>query len=193
MGSHVCVDHFSNQLIGKIKTYKPPVLLRTLGSTTPFLQTLLTMRQSAFVPYGLLLCLASAINNGLSAEVESVFREPLGPKWDHEADDGELIDDASRFGGDKELSKQNYEDGMARSFRSCHAALRPDGRLVVVFANKQPDAWETFGSRSDSVRIVVHGSWYPDWMVTRTVRGLAAVILRLDRLQEASSCSSRLG
>ena len=60
---------------------------------------------------------------GLSAELESAFSEALGPKWDHESSDGELIDDAGRFGGDKELSKQTYEDGMARSFRSCHAAL----------------------------------------------------------------------
>ena len=64
---------------------------------------------------------------GLSAEIEPIFSDALGPKWDHGTDDGELIDDASRFGGDKERSKQNYEDGMARSFRSCHAALRPTG------------------------------------------------------------------
>ena len=34
---------------------------------------------------------------GLSPDVEPVFSNPLGPKWDHDADDGELIDDASRF------------------------------------------------------------------------------------------------
>ena len=96
---------------------------------------------------------------GLSAEVESVFSEALSPKWDHDAEDGELIDDASRFGGDKELSKQNYENGMARSFRSCHAALRPDGRLVVVFANKQPDAWETLVAALIRAGFVVDGSW----------------------------------
>ena len=81
--------------------------------------------------------------HGLSNQMDSVFHDALGPKWDHDANDGELIDDALRFGGDKELSKKNYEDGMARSFRSCHATLRQDGRLVVVFANKNPDAWET--------------------------------------------------
>ena len=96
---------------------------------------------------------------GLSAEVESVFSDVLGPKWDHESEDGELIDDAGRFGGDKERSKQNYEDGMARSFRSCHAALQPDGRLVVVFANKQPDAWETLVAALIRAGFVVDGSW----------------------------------
>ena len=96
---------------------------------------------------------------GLSAEVESVFSNALSPKWDHDTDDGELIDDASRFDGDKERSKQNYEDGMARSFRSCHAALRQDGRLVVVFANKHPDAWETLVAALIRAGFVVDGSW----------------------------------
>ena len=96
---------------------------------------------------------------GLSSEVESAFSEALGPKWDHQSGDGELIDDAGRFGGDKERSKQTYEDGMARSFRSCHAALRPDGRLVVVFANKNPDAWETLVAALIRAGFVVDGSW----------------------------------
>ena len=78
---------------------------------------------------------------------------PLGPKWDHTAGDGELIDDASRFDGNKVRSKKNYEDGMARAFQACHAALKPDGRLVVVFANKQPDAWETLVAASNSGRL----------------------------------------
>ncbi len=96
---------------------------------------------------------------GLSSEVEYAFSEALGPKWDHENGDGELIDDAGRFGGDKERSKQTYEDGMARSFRSCHAALRPDGRLVVVFANKNPDAWETLVAALIRAGFLVDGSW----------------------------------
>ena len=32
---------------------------------------------------------------GLSAEIDSAFSRNLGPKWDHQADDGELIDDAA--------------------------------------------------------------------------------------------------
>ena len=86
---------------------------------------------------------------GLSPDVESAFCNPLGPKWDHASDDGELMDDASRFDGDPARSKQNYEDGMARVFQACLAALATDGRrLVVVFANKQPDAWETLSGPS---------------------------------------------
>ena len=96
---------------------------------------------------------------GLSPEFPTAFSSPLGPKWDHDRDDGELIDDASRFSGDKELSKKNYEDGMARSFQACHAVLKRDGRLVVVFANKQPDAWETLVAALIRAGFVVDGSW----------------------------------
>ncbi|HVB75960.1 MAG TPA: DUF1156 domain-containing protein, partial [Ktedonobacteraceae bacterium] len=75
---------------------------------------------------------------GLSPEIDTVFQQPLSPKWDHEHNDGELIDDSSRFGGDKHKSKANYEDGMARAFQACYKALQPDGRLVIVFAHKHP-------------------------------------------------------
>ena len=68
---------------------------------------------------------------------------PLGPKWDHDTRDGELIDDESRFGGDKEASKKAYENGMAKAFKSCCDAIEEQGRMVVVFANKEVDAWET--------------------------------------------------
>ena len=95
----------------------------------------------------------------LSDEIRSVFSDELGPKWNHDSNDGELIDDASRFDGDKVRSKKNYEDGMARAFRSCYAALRPDGRLVVVFANKLPDAWETLVAALIRAGFVVDGSW----------------------------------
>ena len=97
--------------------------------------------------------------SGLAPEFDRSFSEPLGPKWDTDNGDGELIDDASRFGGDRKRSKRNYEDGMARAFRSCHAALQPDGRLVVVFANKQPDAWETLVSAIIRAGFVVSASW----------------------------------
>ena len=97
--------------------------------------------------------------HGLSPATNAAFAEALGPKWDAGENDGELIDDASRFGGDRSASKQSYEDGMARAFRRFHASLRDDGRLVVVFANKQPDAWETLVSALIRAGFVVTGSW----------------------------------
>ena len=95
----------------------------------------------------------------MSPEIDAAFADPLGPKWDAAAGDGELIDDAARFGGDRAASKRNYEDGMARAFVRFRDALRDDGRLVLVFANKSPDAWETLVSALIRAGFVVTGSW----------------------------------
>ena len=97
--------------------------------------------------------------HGLSPEIDDAFREPLGPKWNTDKNDGELIDDSSRFGGDKSASKNAYEDGMFRAFQACDRALVPDGRMVVVFANKSPDAWETLVSAIIRAGFVVDASW----------------------------------
>ena len=97
--------------------------------------------------------------HGLSQETDAAFASPLGPKWSVEENDGELIDDASRFMGDRPASKRNYEDGMARAFARFHEALEDNGRLVIVFANKSPDAWETLVSALIRTGFVVDGSW----------------------------------
>jgi hypothetical protein len=96
---------------------------------------------------------------GLSSGIDAAFTEPLSSKWNHEKNDGELIDDSSRHDNDAMRSKQVYEDGMARVFVRCAAALKPDGRLVVVFANKQPDAWETLAAAIIRAGFVIDGSW----------------------------------
>ena len=115
--------------------------------------------------------------HGLSPETDAAFAEPLGPKWDAAANDGELIDDAARFGGDKAASKRNYEDGMARSFSRFHEALREDGRLVLVFANKQPDAWETLVSALIRAGFVVVGSWPIQTEMQNRQRSLSSAAL----------------
>ena len=97
--------------------------------------------------------------HGLAPEVDAAFAEPLAPKWDAEAADGELIDDASRFDGDASASKQAYEDGMAAAFQACHTTLADDGRFVVVFAHKDADAWETLVSAIVRAGFTVTASW----------------------------------
>ncbi|MBF6571684.1 MAG: DUF1156 domain-containing protein [Candidatus Binataceae bacterium] len=97
--------------------------------------------------------------NGIWPEGVTAFGEQLGPKWNSETNDGELIDDSSRFGGDKKASKAAYEEGMFRAFQTCDYALVPGGRMVVVFANKSPDAWETLVSAVIRAGFVVNGSW----------------------------------
>ncbi len=97
--------------------------------------------------------------HGLSPEADAVFADPLGPKWDHERRDGELVDQPSRFGNDREASRRAYEDGMFRVFTRCFESLRPDGRLVVVFASKQHAAWETLVTSLIRAGFQVVASW----------------------------------
>lgn len=96
---------------------------------------------------------------GLSSDVDTVCSSSLSPKWDHAANDGELIDDDSRHGGDQRKSKAVYEAGMARAFQAVFSVLKPNGRLVIVFANKQPDAWETLVTAIVRAGFIVDGSW----------------------------------
>ena len=114
---------------------------------------------------------------GLSPETDAAFADPLGPKWDRERGDGELVDDAARFGGDREASKQNYEDGMARAFTRFREALADDGRLVIVFANKAPDAWETLVSALVRSGFVVDASWPIRTEMTTRQRSLTSAAL----------------
>ena len=114
---------------------------------------------------------------GVVPETDPVFADPLGPKWNADNSNGELIDDASRFDGDKALSKKTYEDGMARAFQACHEALNANGRLVVVFANKQPEAWETLVSALIRAGFVVDGSWPIQTEMQNRQRSLASAAL----------------
>ncbi|MEK7287351.1 MAG: DUF1156 domain-containing protein, partial [Elusimicrobiota bacterium] len=114
---------------------------------------------------------------GLSPSFDEVFALPLAPKWDHERNDGELIDDKSRHGGDRQKTKAVYEEGMARVFQACHAALVPDGKLVVVFAHKHPDAWETLVSAIIRAGFTVNGSWPIQTEMGTRMRALSSAAL----------------
>ncbi len=114
---------------------------------------------------------------GISPEMDTAFSETLGPKWDHQRQDGELIDDASRFGGDAEESRAAYEGGMFRAFRVCQDLLTPQGVLVVAFANKQPNAWETLVSSIIRAGFVVDGSWPIQTELSSRTRALTSAAL----------------
>jgi len=115
--------------------------------------------------------------HGLTPEIDEAFCEPLGPKWDSEKQDGELIDDSSRFGGDKAASKKAYENGMFRAFQACDRALVPDGLMVVVFANKSPDAWETLVSAIIRAGFTVDANWPIQTEMGNRTRALSSAAL----------------
>jgi adenine-specific DNA methylase len=83
----------------------------------------------------------------------------LSPKWDSKNNDGELIDDESRHNGDGPVSRKSYEDGMFRVFERCNSILKNNGRMVVVFAHKDPLAWETLAAAMIRAGFVVDASW----------------------------------
>ena len=81
------------------------------------------------------------------------FAEPLTPK------SVELVQHSGRFNGDHEAARVFYEDGMAESFRVAHDSLCDDGRMVIVFAHKDPAAWETLTTAMIGAGLVVTASW----------------------------------
>jgi putative DNA methylase len=96
---------------------------------------------------------------GANEGLDFGFADEFSPKWDAEAKDGELVDDAFRNGGDRIVSKAAFEDGMSRAFIACRKSLAPNGRFVIVFAHKHPDAWETLVSAIIRAGFIVDGSW----------------------------------
>ena len=96
---------------------------------------------------------------GLNESFQHAFAAECSPKWDKAAQDGELILDESRHAGEKKAAMQAYEDGMAKAFNLSLEALQANGRMVVVFANKQADAWETLVAGLIRGGGVVTASW----------------------------------
>lgn len=66
---------------------------------------------------------------------------------------------------------------MARAFQSCHRSLKPEGRFVIVFAHKQPDAWETLVSAIIRAGFVVDGSWPIQTEMGNRTRALSSAAL----------------
>jgi adenine-specific DNA methylase len=115
--------------------------------------------------------------HGLSKEHDEAFATPLTPKWDSAADDGELVDDASRHDGDAARSKAAYERGMERVFRRSREVLSDTGRLVVVFAHKDPAAWDSLVSAIIRAGFVVDASWPIQTEQSSRMRALSSAAL----------------
>jgi hypothetical protein len=115
--------------------------------------------------------------SGLSPELDVAFKDRLSPKWDHEKNDGDSSTMQAVTMADPAKSKAIYETGMARAFQKCGSALKPDGRMVVVFANKQPDAWEALVSALVRSGFVVDGSWPIQTEMNTRMRAKASAAL----------------
>ncbi len=99
-----------------------------------------------------------------------VFASPLTPKAD------ELVQQTR----DEETGRKGragYETGMAAAFRRAWEALTPDGRMVVVFAHKDPVAWETLVTAMIGAGFTVTASWPIDTEMTNRPRGQESAAL----------------
>ena len=83
---------------------------------------------------------------------EPAFQAPLTPKRK------ELVQHI-RKNKLKDEEKIKYEEGMYRSFKNAFGKLEDLGRFVVVFAHKNPSAWETLVAAMIKAGFVVIASW----------------------------------
>ena len=93
------------------------------------------------------------LRRSIGDQFPNTFRDLLTPKMD------ELIQHSGRFNGNKEVAKVFYEEGMAESFQSAYNSLSDDGRVLIVFAHKDADAWETLAKAVIQAGLVVTASW----------------------------------
>lgn len=81
------------------------------------------------------------------------FRTPVAPTEE------EYIQHAGRLGGDNEGARAQYESNMERAFRQAAGMLTPEGRFVVVFAHKDPNAWGTLVGAIVRAGFTVDAAW----------------------------------
>ncbi len=90
---------------------------------------------------------------------------------------GELIQNTSRFGGSKEEARTYYTQGMKKAFERAHHALSDDALFVIVFAHKEPAAWETLLEAIIGAGFTVTASWPIDTEKTNRVRAVNSAAL----------------
>lgn len=75
------------------------------------------------------------------------------------------------------LDKTGYEAGMIEAFRRGYDSLAADGRIVIVFAHKDPDAWETLTTALIESGFVVTASWPVDTEQGSRMRAIGSAAL----------------
>ena len=93
------------------------------------------------------------LRRSIGDQFPDAFAEALTSKSD------ELVQHSDHFDGDSKAAKEFYESGMAATFQSAHNSLTDNGRIVIVFAHKSPDAWETLVKAVIKSGLVVTASW----------------------------------
>jgi len=82
-----------------------------------------------------------------------LFSTPLTPKT------YEIVMHPARHNNDTKQAKKFFEDMITQSFKEIHRVLKPDGIVVIVFAYKSTDAWETIINSLLKSGLVLTASW----------------------------------
>jgi len=98
------------------------------------------------------------------------FVAPVTPKLE------ELVQQ-HRNGETGRKGKAEYEAGMATAFRRGWETLTPNGRMVIVFAHKDPDAWETLVAAMIQAGFTVAASWPIDTEMSNRTRAMESAAL----------------
>ena len=110
--------------------------------------------------------------NGFIPEIlDSQTADSVVPK------EKELIQHTARFGGAKDKAKAHYTLGMKKAFEKAHHALSDDALIVIVFAHKEPEAWETLLEAIIGSGFTVTASWPIDTEKTNRVRAVNSAAL----------------
>lgn len=111
------------------------------------------------------------LRRSIGDQYPKVFGPPLTPKSE------ELALRLPHVDIPDEHTPAWYENGMALAFRSAWEALTSDGRMVIVFANKQPDAWETLVAAMIQAGFTVTASWPIDTEMGNRTRAMESAAL----------------
>ena len=71
----------------------------------------------------------------------------------------ELIQHTARFGGSEDEARTYYTLGMTKAFEKAHNTMSDDAPLVIVFAHKEPEAWEALLEAIIGAGFAVTASW----------------------------------
>jgi putative DNA methylase len=107
----------------------------------------------------------------LGDQYPEVFSKPTTPKSEELAlrlPHAEIPD---------EHTPEWYEEGMALAFQYACDSLTSDGRMVIVFAHKDPDAWETLVTAMIRAGFTVTASWPIDTEMSNRPRAQESAAL----------------
>lgn len=82
-----------------------------------------------------------------------LFSTPLTPKSQ------EIVQNPTRHGNNPEKAKAFFENMLTKAFKEIYRVLKPDSIVVIVFAYKSTEAWETIINSMLKSGLVLTSSW----------------------------------